>query len=344
MKRTKFIYISISGLLLLSVILSGCHRSEPDNPGPYNIWPPWVGISVSNISDSSVALRGITSHFEGYSITNYGFNWSLNNNSTEINNEIPCGSDFRYTFIGSIPDTPYYFRAYVKYHKGKSVGYAQSLPKKIIFYKGQNGIIFNRMLIYGNLSDVENNSYKTIQIGVQVWMAENLKTTSYNDATHISKTEDMKAWANLKTPAYCWYSNDSSKYKSTGALYNWYAINTGKLCPTGWHVPTDTEWYTLNYLGGQNNAGNNLKEIGNLHWVWPGNTGATNESGFTALPCGYRDFNGTFNEIGFRGFWWSAQENEALNGIDWVLFFDSGTLSRESRGKNYGLSVRCVKN
>lgn len=172
----------------------------------------------------------------------------------------------------------------------------------------------------GTVTDSDGNVYNTVTIGTQVWMAENLRTTKYKDNTAIPLVTDNTAWTNLSTPGYCWYNNDAATNKSTyGALYNWYTVNTGKLCPTGWHVPTDAEWSTLTTcLGGVGVAGGKLKEAGTSHWMSP-NVGATNETGFTALPSGYRYAGGTFEYNGLGGWWWSSTESSLLTptpGID----------------------------
>ena len=195
-----------------------------------------------------------------------------------------------------------------------------------------------------NITDVDGNTYGTVTIGTQTWISSNLKTTHYNDGTAIPNVTDNTTWAGLATGAYCWYNNDSITYKSTyGALYNWYAVST-KLCPTGWHVPKDGEWTTLtDYLGGLTIAGGKLIETGTTHWVTP-NTGATNSSGFTALPGGYRSRSGTFSDFGSKGYWWSTEE-----------FFSGVPIGRElvnsfPNAYNYlgyegdGVSVRCLRN
>ena len=134
------------------------------------------------------------------------------------------------------------------------------------------------------VKDIDGNIYHTVTIGNQVWMVENLKTTRYNDGTAIPNVTDSSVWSKLSTPAYCWYNNDASSYKATyGALYNWYAVNVQKLCPKGWHVASNAEFYALNsFLDGECGK---LKEAGTIHWYSP-NKGATNETGFTALPGG----------------------------------------------------------
>jgi uncharacterized protein (TIGR02145 family) len=144
----------------------------------------------------------------------------------------------------------------------------------------------------------DNEQYKTVKIGNQIWMAENLRSTKFNDGTAIPFIEDKKTWRKLTVPAYCVYDNDMDKHKMIyGNLYNWYVVNMGKLCPAGWHVPTHDEWTALSvYLGGESVAGGKLKETGTIHWK-SSNDGATNESGFTALPGGIRNLYGNFVNI-----------------------------------------------
>jgi len=192
--------------------------------------------------------------------------------------------------------------------------------------------------------DADGNVYHTVTIGTQTWMVENLRTTKYNDGTSIPNVTDGTAWYALSTPAYCWYNNDAAANKATyGALYNWYAVNYGKLAPKGWHVPTDAEFTTLTAnLGGESLAGGKLKEIGTTHWTSP-NTSADNTTGFTALPGGDRYDGGAFGGVGSYGCWWSASEiytNEAWLS---VMYFDSSRVRFISFNKQKGLSVRCVK-
>jgi uncharacterized protein (TIGR02145 family) len=194
------------------------------------------------------------------------------------------------------------------------------------------------------VNDVDGNAYKTVIIGSQVWMAENLKTTKYNDGTTIPLNPDEKAWETLSTPSYCWYDNNETVNKNTyGVLYNWYAVNTNKLCPTGWHVPTNEEWTTLiTYLGGEDVSGGKLKETGTFHWKSP-NTGATNETGFTALPSGYLLHLGTFKGIGSIDFWWSASEYDATHAWNSNVSYNHSKVNRNNYMFQNGLSVRCLR-
>lgn len=215
---------------------------------------------------------------------------------------------------------------------------------------GKTTAIFNPSITYGTMTDQDGNKYATITIGTQTWMAENLRTTKYKDGTPIPYVTDENDWDNLRTGAYCNYNNtiNIDTISTYGRLYNWYAVNTGKLAPNGWHVPTDEEWTTLtDYLGGESVANGKLKETGTTHWN-SSNTGVTNESGFTALPGGYRYYNGPFYEFGEDGRWWSAtvwSDTENITGTAWYRYMDcsSSDVGRYGFEKPSGFSVRCVK-
>jgi uncharacterized protein (TIGR02145 family) len=194
------------------------------------------------------------------------------------------------------------------------------------------------------VTDIDGNVYKTIIAGTQEWMAENLKTTRYNDGTPIPLVTSDTAWSNLKTPGYCWYNNDEVTYKNTyGALYNWHTVNTGKLCPAGWHVPSDDEWKTLTkFLGGGGIAGGKLKEAGLAHWNKP-NSGATDEIGFTALPGGCRYGIGSFYMLHYYGFWWTTSEDASGGAFTRGMDDDETDVSKHTGVKEVGASVRCVR-
>jgi uncharacterized protein (TIGR02145 family) len=195
----------------------------------------------------------------------------------------------------------------------------------------------------GEVMDIDGNIYPTIKIGSQEWMAENLRTTRYRDGTSIPNVTDDIGWSNANYGAWCLNIIDSSFEHLYGNLYNWYAVNDGRgLCPTGWHVPTDTEWTILtNFFGGLTVAGGPMKEVGTAHWNSP-NTGATNASGFTGLPGGLRDFIGSFITFGNTGHWWSSTESGA-SGWYRVLYYNGGTVGSDNEDKRLGLSVRCLR-
>ncbi|MBW6534936.1 MAG: fibrobacter succinogenes major paralogous domain-containing protein [Mariniphaga sp.] len=194
------------------------------------------------------------------------------------------------------------------------------------------------------LTDIDGNVYNTVTIGSQIWMVENLKVTKFNDGTVIPYVTNQLEWSDLTSSGYCFYDNNLSNKNIYGALYNGYAVSTGKLCPTGWHVPTNKEWIILtDYLGGENIAGGKLKEIGTIHWSSP-NEGATNETGYTALPGGYRSTsNINFRQIKTDGFWWSST-NFGYNGAYYRQMRSSFKyVFGEGSGKAAGFSVRCIK-
>ncbi len=210
-----------------------------------------------------------------------------------------------------------------------------------------NGIFWASLTGFqlGSVTDIDGNEYKTITIGTQEWMAQNLRTTRYQNEDTIPNITN--GWANLSSGAYCWYDNDNSYEQPYGKLYNWYAVNDSRgLCPEGWHVPSgddlSSEWKTLiDFLGGLSVAGGPMKEAGTAHWNSP-NPGATNASGFTGLPGGYRNFGGTFSDLGNFGYWWSSTESTA-NAWYCILRYLSEDALQSFFDKRVGYSVRCVK-
>ncbi len=191
------------------------------------------------------------------------------------------------------------------------------------------------------IQDADGNVYHEVKIGNQVWMVENLKTTKYNDGSVIPTLSYYLDWTSLATPAYCWYNDSISSYKTPyGALYDWFAVGTGKLAPLGWHVANDNDWTNLtNNLGGPDSAGGKMKEAGTAHWASP-NTNATNSSGFTALPG---DMTGGFG-VGYGGNWWSSTQCSGnLTANCETLSSSSGSLSSFCLSPTVGVSVRCIR-
>jgi uncharacterized protein (TIGR02145 family) len=191
-------------------------------------------------------------------------------------------------------------------------------------------------------TDGDGNHYPVVTIGTQLWMAENLKTTKYNDNASISLETDNMAWNNLTSPAYCWYNNNGGLYKDIyGALYNAYAVATGKLCPSEWHIPSNAEWTTLSSALGSS-AGGKMKEAGSVNWTSP-NTGATNASGFTGRPGGARAMGGIFSEMNGSAYWWSSTEMPPMEYWSRSIFNWDAALFSGPGYKSNGYSVRCVK-
>ncbi|MDD2889614.1 MAG: fibrobacter succinogenes major paralogous domain-containing protein [bacterium] len=194
-------------------------------------------------------------------------------------------------------------------------------------------------------TDKDGTAYKTIKIGNQEWMSENLNVEHYRNGDLIPQVQDADEWAKLTTGAWCYYENNSENGKTYGKLYNWYAVNDSRgLAPAGWHVPSDSEWTILtNYLGGDSLAGGKMKASDTTYWKSP-NTGSTNESGFSALPGGCRGSSGKFYDMGNYAFWWSTAEVNAENAWNRHLSYISADVSRYYGSKICGYTIRCVKN
>ena len=261
-------------------------------------------------------------------------------------------------------------KAYMMILPGDQTAYTYSdMSIKIISDAGvtvveKNGINFVRgkcytialsgLIFSGTVSDVDSNTYQTVTIGTQTWMASNLNTSKYNDGTPIPNETVDGTWAALTTGAYCNYSNTPSYSTTYGKLYNWFAAdnneatkvasNGGKnICPSGWHVPSRAERTILTaYLGGEDVAGKYLKVDGTSYWT-SSNTG-TNSTGFTAYPGGIRDNLGKFDLLGLNGVWWSATGSSTYTTKAWYwamsnLYSPAYEFEQE---KQYGNSVRCL--
>jgi uncharacterized protein (TIGR02145 family) len=188
--------------------------------------------------------------------------------------------------------------------------------------------------------DIDGNLYPIVQIGNQCWTKENLRTTKYNNGSVIQNVTVDSVWGIL-TPTWCNYNNDSANDTIYGKLYNWYAVSAGNMCPTGWHVPSDAEWTILtDYLGGATVAGGKLKSV--TGWN-PPNTAATNESGFSALPAGYRFAYFGFDGVGDYGDFWSSSESSAVDAWGLYLNYNHGNTNRGADDKRIGFPVRCLK-
>jgi uncharacterized protein (TIGR02145 family) len=192
------------------------------------------------------------------------------------------------------------------------------------------------------LTDIEGNVYRTVKIGDQIWMAENLRVTKFNDGTDIKLVTG--GWGFTTSPEFCWYDYDPANKDTYGALYNWHVVATGKLAPVGWHVPTEEDWKELtDYLGGVYVAGGKLKERGTAHWKSP-NLGATDEYNFTMLPSGTQNYDGyVFYGSGVGCRLWSSDEYDAVNAWARAIEYDSAKLDVFWAHKTYGRSVRLVK-
>ncbi len=302
------------------------------------IAPPVVTTGqVSDITATTAVCSGTIAYDGGAEITEKGICWSetpepdiLHDSYTNIANGTVTYSCTLSELSGG---TRYYARAYVKNEGG------------IIAYGEQ--IFFNT-----KLADIEGNLYSIVYIGDQVWMAENLRSTKFNNNTPIPNITDNTEWLNLTGAAYCWYNNDIQYKPTFGALYSWYTIEAGSLCPTGWHVPSDDEYGTLEVFLGLNpdsvkvwgwrgtNQGIQIKST--TGWEDGGN--GTNSSGFTGLPGGYRyAAQGAFYSLGTLTYWWSSSELNANESWYRLIKNVNNDIYRATTSKKGGKYIRCVK-
>ena len=199
------------------------------------------------------------------------------------------------------------------------------------------------------ITDVDGNLYNTVYIGTQHWMAENLKTTKYNDGSPIINVKDNDQWYHLTTGAWAYYNNDETNDAKYGKLYNWYTVNlttngNKNVCPTGWHIPVKAEWDVLiSFLGGLGKSAGKMKTADTTNWINP-NTDASNSSLFSALPGGFRDVNGSFNFMRKSATWWSSTGVEMDSLSAYTLGVNYGYGSDVCLCyKKYGFSIRCIK-
>ena len=194
----------------------------------------------------------------------------------------------------------------------------------------------NKAETSNDITDIDGNIYHSVTIGTQVWMLENLKTTRYRNGDPILNVSDSAQWANSTASAYCEYNNNHNNFTVYGNLYNWYAVTDSRnIAPKGWHVPTGSEYIVLSQFIEQK-AGK-LKETGTVHWVY--NQGTDNSSGFTALPGGFRNNDGSFRFLGHNAYFWTS----ASNAFAWQLAEIDMVMSNIDYPKNTGISVRCIK-
>jgi uncharacterized protein (TIGR02145 family) len=309
--------------------------------------PKLTTYQAMYITNYSAISGGIISSDGGSAITAKGICWNTSPNPDITHSKTKDGkgvSNYRSRIIGLIPNTTYYLRAYAINNAG--VGYGNELSFTTL-----------PETIFGSVTDVEGNIYKTVTIGNQNWMAENLKTTKYSDGSPISNVTANHDWSSLTYGAYCWYDNDEETYKNQyGALYNYFAvIDNRNICPANWHIPTAAEWTELRKCASnltfceEYHSYCSLKEAGTAHWIYGKNS---NETGFTGLAGGLRQaFNGyyggekplgTYRTIGLAGFFWQSNGN-----YFYLASFDEINLYNEwlfDHSYSNGYSVRCIEN
>ncbi len=290
---------------------------------------------VTGVTNNSAICAGTVTYSGGAPVLEKGICWSQTPDPDldDSHASVSAGTDtYTCTLTGLSSGSRYYARAYVKNEVG--TGYGEQ-------------VVFNT-----KVTDIEGNMYGTVYIGNQVWMTENLRTTRLNDDTQIPNIIDNDEWISVSTSAYCWYNNDKTFKPTYGALYNWFTINSGKLCPAGWHVPSDTEFNSLeialgmqadqSHVWGWRGTNHGFKMKNNTGWGENGN--GNNSSGFSAIPGGYRfGADGTFVFQTTITYWWASTENDADRG--WYRRLDSASdqVYRASTSKKGGKYVRCVK-
>ena len=298
--------------------------------------------SVSSVTSNSATVEGYVTSDGGSNVTERGFAYGTSQNPTTFGLSTVNGSGigvFTSSIAGLSPTTLYYVRAYATTSAGTAYGSPVSFTTSAIptFTCG-----------ISTVSDVDNNTYNTVQIGTQCWTKNNLKVSKYRNGDNIATGLSNSAWQNTTSGAYAIYNNDPVNDGLYGKLYNHYAVTDSRgLCPTGWHVPTDGEWTTLeNHLGGSSVAGGSLKSTAMQPTLggWnPPNTGATNSSGFTALPGGRRLYGGDFSDVPDDGYWWSSSVLSGSNAWYRYLYTISSDIGRNSRLRATGFSVRCCR-
>ena len=327
MENFKKINVCLLTLIITFMLIAvSCKKSET------NSIPVLATAAVSSIQANSAISGGTIISDGGTTVVVRGICWSKNINPTIADNLTTAGpglGSFISTMTGLTENSVYYVRAYAVNSAGTGYG-------NMLTFTTQKELI--------SVTDIDGNVYQTIKIGGLIWTKENLKTLKYNDGTAIPFITNNSTWSSLASPGYCYYNNDQGTYKNTyGPLYNWYAVNTGKLCPTGWHVPSDNDWQVLvDSLGGENLASVKLRETGTLHWTNP-NSGATNSSNFTGLPGGYHGFDGAFYSIGIQGFFWSTTPSGTNTAYNRSLHYNDAVVYTISGDKKGGCSIRCVK-
>ncbi|MFC2111396.1 fibrobacter succinogenes major paralogous domain-containing protein [Bacteroidota bacterium] len=340
-KRNKLIlpFIIIGVLILLT---SSCKKDKE--------LPVLQTSSVINITQTTAISGGNVLSDGESTVTTKGVCWSTSQTPTIADPKTTDSSGLGYftsNLTGLVGNTVYYVRAYATNSTGTAYG---------------NTISFSTLQENsGTVTDIDGNVYTTVKIGTQVWMVENLKTTKYRDGSAIPDVTDKTIWSNLTTGAYCNYNNDTNNSIIYGRLYNWYAISDiRKIAPTGWHVPSQTEWQTLidyligNYYNYDSTAtGNKIAKslADTILWDFSSNIGAIgnidfpyfrNKSGFSALPSGYCSYHGIFNWLNEYCYWWSSTEFNVTNAQIICLYNTSAAISGHNDKKVVGYSIRCL--
>ncbi len=337
-KNSIRLFMSIAAVIIMFFAL-GCNQTEEEVQAV-------ITAELSNITQTTAVSGGRIRDFDTAKFVIMGVCWSTGEKPTLADHstaDTTTTGTFTSYITGLHPNTEYHVRAYIIENNETEYGRA-------ISFTTEN---------YGTVTDIDGNVYSTLSIGSQIWMAENLKVTHYRNGDPITNITDESKWSSHITGAYCYYDNSSNNQKTYGNLYNWYAVNDNRnIAPTGWHIPTDAELTTLiDYLirygyGYQGSGSDICKSLASQSgWTVSTTEGATgfeqltnNSSGFAALPGGCRDPQGVFTFVEGYGFWWTTSPLDANEAMYLCLYSHYYDVFRASCSKNYGFSVRCIKN
>lgn len=305
--------------------ITGCKKDKGDLSTVETLAPEYI-------ASTSATIGFYVKSDGGSGIASCGVYLSASQNAETTGTRLEMGNDTG-LYIGKVsgflPGTIYYMKAFATNTKGEAFG------SEISF------------MTPATIKDFDNNVYETVKIGTQMWMADNLKATHYQNGDLIATTNPATLNITAETsPKYQWaYSGNENNVQIYGRLYTWYAITDArKICPTGWHLPSDGEWTLLeNTLGTYLVAGSKLKEAGNEHWLAPYNLDATDVSCFTALPGGYRHDEGTFWQIQNNCYLWTSTDSETAKSWSRNLNSSFPIVVRGSTNRSWGLSIRCIK-
>ncbi len=350
--QTKFPILTLLLMGIVILLTNSCEKDDEDdndnnNNRPTVQIPVITTTAVSNITLTSANSGGNITSDGGSTITARGVCWSTNQTPTIADNKTSDGTgagSFTSNITGIYANTTYYVRAYATNSAGTGYGSAMSFSTPM------------------TVTDIDGNIYHTITIGTQIWMVENLKTTKYRDGTSIPNVTNATSWSVLSTGAYADYDNNPANSTDNGKLYNWYVVtDTRNIAPVGWHIPSEAEWTLLeNYLtangfnyDGSVTGNKFAKSLAALSsWSNSSIQGAVcntdypdyrNKSGFTAYASGYRYITGVYDGICNYGSWWSTNENNTTEAWSHYLYYNDINMSKVSRNKTYGFSIRCIK-
>jgi uncharacterized protein (TIGR02145 family) len=318
--------------------LSYCHFFPPPE-----VLPVLTTAAISGVTQTTAECGGNITSDGGSAVIARGVCWSTDSIPTITNSKTTDGTgvgSFASSITGLTLGTHYYFRAYATNSAGTSYG---------------NVLSFTTTDSMGTVTDIDGNTYITVKICNQWWMAENLKVTHYSNGDALPNVTDSLEWYGLSTGAYCSNHNDTTNVSVYGRLYNWHAVNDSRnIAPAGWHVPTDAEWKQLEMCLGMSqgeadswawrgtNEGGKMKTVGTIYWDSP-NTGATNESGFSGLPGGCRDYDGRFLWLRNYAIFWSSTAFNPTSAMGRFLSFEYSSILRNRHDIRDGFSIRCVK-